>query len=90
VFLMEHWSGDDVINIGAGEDVSIADLARLAAQVVGYTGDFHFDTSKPDGMPRKQLEASRLLEMGWRPKTSLLDGLAATWAWIGEVGGSRR
>lgn len=88
VFLMEHWSDETVINVGAGEDVSIAELARMAAQVVGYDGDFHFDVSKPDGMPKKQLEASRILDMGWRPRTSLKDGLAATWRWIETQSGA--
>jgi GDP-L-fucose synthase len=81
VFLMEHWSADGVINIGAGEDVSIAELARLAAEVIGYRGTFQFDTTKPDGMPRKQLEASRLLAMGWRPRTPLREGLSKTYDW---------
>lgn len=88
VFLMEHYSQAEIINIGAGEDMSIADLARKVARVIGYDGAFSFDTSKPDGMPRKQLDASRLLALGWRPSTTTEDGLARTWAWVSEVLGA--
>lgn len=81
VFLMKAYSGEDVINIGAGEDVSIKDLAATVADVVGFDGPFEFDTSKPDGMPKKQLESSRLLDLGWRPQVSLRDGLERTYQW---------
>ena len=81
VHLMKCYSDEDVINIGAGEDVSIKELAQQVAEVVGYEGDFRFDTSKPDGVPRKQVDATRLLALGWRPTTPLRDGLAATYEW---------
>jgi GDP-L-fucose synthase len=82
LFRLEHYAEDGIINIGAGETVTIAQLAARAAQAVGYHGAFRFDESKPDGMPRKQLDASRLLALGWRPRISLDAGLAATWAWM--------
>ncbi len=69
------------INVGTGQDISIADLARLMAQVTGFTGAIRFDTSKPDGTPRKLLDVSRLDAMGWRADTTLAAGLASTYAW---------
>lgn len=87
VFLMERYAGEDVINIGAGEDVSIRELAEKVADVVGFTGEFRFDTTRPDGMPRKQLDATRLLAMGWRPKVSLTEGILATYGWYKSVVG---
>ncbi len=85
VFLMQAYSSDQVINIGAGEDVSIRELTEMVCDIVGHDAPLVFDTDKPDGMPRKQLEASRLLAMGWRPKISLTTGLKATYDWVREV-----
>ena len=65
-----------IINIGAGADQSIADLAALIAEVLGYRGEFIYDASKPDGTPRKLLDSSRLLALGWKPKVGLRDGIA--------------
>jgi GDP-L-fucose synthase len=79
IFVMQHYNGAEPINLGGGEDVSIRELADLALKVVGYQGQLYFDTSKPDGMPLKALDASRLLEMGWAPTTSLQAGLEATY-----------
>jgi len=81
VFLMERYSEDRHINLGQGEDVSIAELARAIAEVVGYKGDFRYLADKPDGMPMKRLEGSRLAQMGWRPRTPLSEGLAETHRW---------
>lgn len=67
------------INVGCGEDLSIADLARLVAKVVGYLGEIGFDTGKPDGTPRKLMDSTRLNRLGWRPTISLEAGLAATY-----------
>ena len=66
VFLMKTYSDARMINVGTGEEVSIGELARKVCDVVGYTGQLTFDTSKPDGMPRKLLDSSRVLAMGWR------------------------
>lgn len=79
VFLMEHFNSKDIgefVNIGVGRDASIREIAELVAQVVGFRGRLAFDTSKPDGMPRKLLDVSRLTALGWEPRTELRDGLA--------------
>jgi len=73
--LFENYSGNDVINIGTGEDISIKDLVYLIQYVVGYTCNVEFDSSKPDGTPRKLLDVSRATELGWTYKTSLRDGI---------------
>ena len=80
VFVMKHYSGDNFLNVGTGEDVTIADFARLVAEVVGYRGALVFDTSRPDGTPRKLLDVSKLTALGWRAKTPLRDGLKAAYA----------
>ena len=84
VFLMRRHSGAEHVNIGTGTDITIAELARMIAGVVGYDGELAFDRSKPDGLPRKLLNCSRLLGMGWHATTELEDGLAATYAWYRE------
>lgn len=71
-----------LVNLGVGKDISIQDLAVLVKEVVGYEGNIVFDTSKPDGAPRKLLDVSRLTEMGWTAATPLKEGLAATYAWF--------
>ncbi len=76
IFLMKTWSDPDPINIGSGQEVTIAELARLVAEVVGWTGEFVFDTSKPDGTPRKLLDTSRLASVGWTASIPLRNGLA--------------
>jgi GDP-L-fucose synthase len=84
VFLMERYSKPAPINIGCGEDVSILELAQRVAAVVGYTGDFETDPSKPDGMPLKRLDATEILALGWAAKTTLDDGLRTTVRWFQE------
>lgn len=79
--LMQSYSGEAFVNIGIGEDVSIAEFASLVADVVGYDGSFVYDPSKPDGTPRKLVDVSRLNELGWQARTSLRDGLTQTYAW---------
>jgi GDP-L-fucose synthase len=82
VFLMENYSAKDIgelINIGIGKDCTIRELAELVKEVVGYKGDLVFDTTKPDGTPRKLLDVSRLHNLGWQDKTSLKEGLVATY-----------
>jgi GDP-L-fucose synthase len=80
VFLMKHYSDAEHVNVGTGEDVSIADLATLVARIVGYRGEIVKDVSKPDGTPRKLLDVTRLANIGWRAETSLEDGIAAAYA----------
>ena len=82
VFLMRNYSSGEIINIGSGEEVSIAGLARLIGEVVGFTGEIRYDPSKPDGTPRKFLDTSRLLALGWKPGIPLRDGIARTYDWF--------
>jgi GDP-L-fucose synthase len=84
LFLMENYDEGEIINVGVGQDLSIAELARLIAQVVGYQGRLTFDASYPDGTPRKLLDVSRLTHLGWRAQTPLMDGLSKTYAWFVE------
>lgn len=79
VFLMENYSGNMWVNIGCGTDMEIRELAELIRQVVGYEGRIEYDTSMPDGTPRKLLDSTRLFAMGWRPSISLREGLEATY-----------
>jgi GDP-L-fucose synthase len=79
LFLMEKGVGEGLFNIGTGEDVTIEELARTVMKVVGFRGRIEFDSSKPDGTPRKLLDVSRLRDLGWVAKTSLEDGLARTY-----------
>jgi len=80
IFVMQSWSAPGFINIGTGKDITIAEFARLVADVVGYRGRIEFDPSRPDGTPRKLLDVSKLTALGWTAKTSLREGLAATYA----------
>ena len=84
VHVMQHHDGDELVNIGCGEDIPIGQLARLVADVVGYEGALEFDTSKPDGTPRKLLDVSRLSRLGWSPRIALKDGVASTYQWFTE------
>jgi GDP-L-fucose synthase len=79
VFLMERGVADGIFNIGMGEDVTIRELAEAVMSVIGYTGRIVFDTTKPDGTPRKLLDVSRLRDLGWQAGTSLRDGIAAAY-----------
>ena len=81
LFLLENYNGDIPLNIGFGEDVSIRELTELVAEVVGYKGAIEWDTTKPDGTPRKWLDSSRLREQGWEPKIGLREGLESTYKW---------
>lgn len=84
LFLMQEYSGSEIVNIGVGEDLSIRELAELIRDVVGYTGDLTFDASKPDGTPRKLLDVSRLTGLGWRASIPLREGIAQTYRWYLE------
>jgi GDP-L-fucose synthase len=75
VFLMNNYSDLQFINVGVGKDLSIKDLAMLIARIVGYEGKIEFDTSKPDGTPRKLLDVTKLNALGWQPRIGLEDGL---------------
>jgi GDP-L-fucose synthase len=87
VFVMKHYSAMGFLNIGTGEDVTVAQFARLVAEVVGYTGGIVFDTARPDGPPRKLLDIAKLKALGWMPTISLREGLAAAYADFQENGG---
>jgi GDP-L-fucose synthase len=79
IFVMKHYSDDGFLNIGTGEDITIADFARIVAEVVGYEGRLVFDTSRPDGPPRKLLDVSKLRALGWQARIPLREGLAAAY-----------
>jgi GDP-L-fucose synthase len=84
LFLMQRYSDELPINVGCGEDLTILELARLIARVVGFGGRFELDAARPDGTPRKLLDVSRLQALGWRPQIALEAGIAATYAWYLE------
>jgi len=86
VFLLRHYSGDLPVNIGTGLDVSVLELAELLAEVIGWSGRFDFDLSKPDGAPRKVLDTCVLKALGWTAGTSLRDGLSTTYRWYRRAG----
>jgi GDP-L-fucose synthase len=75
VYLMNNYNEKQFLNIGCGEDISIKDLAHLVKDIVGFKGELKFDTSKPDGTPRKLLDVSKLFATGWKPKVCLEDGI---------------
>ena len=81
IFLMKNYSNKAIINIGTGDVYSISELAKILSEIIGYHGSLKFDTSKPDGMPRKQLDVSRLVELGWISKRPFREGLQDTYNW---------
>jgi GDP-L-fucose synthase len=84
LYLLQAYDEDPIVNIGWGEDVTIRELADLVMSAVGYRGHLDFDSSKPDGTPRKLLDTSRLTGLGWRPRVSLKEGIVSTYAWFVE------
>jgi GDP-L-fucose synthase len=86
VYLMQNYSSDEIINVGWGKDLSIAELAETIRDVVGFEGEIIFDRDKPDGTPRKLLDTSRLTALGWRPTIALHDGIANTFDWYEKRG----
>lgn len=84
LFLMQTYNSSEIINVGVGEDISIKELAVLIRDVVGYEGKLVFDTSKPDGTPRKLLRVERIHNLGWKAKTDLRTGIAQTYRWFLE------
>jgi len=81
LYLLEHYDAPEPINVGVGKDLSIRQLAELVSDIIGYEGSIEFDTSKPDGTPRKLLDVSKLHGLGFRPEITLRDGLERTYAW---------
>jgi GDP-L-fucose synthase len=86
VFVMQEHDGPQILNIGTGLDLTIADLAELVKNVVGFKGAIRYDSTKPDGTPRKWLDVSRLSTLGWKARIPLRQGLAETYAWYAENG----
>jgi GDP-L-fucose synthase len=84
LFLMNNYSGNEIVNIGVGEDLPIKELAEKIKEVVGYEGELKFDTSKPDGTPRKLVDVTKLNSLGWKASTSLDKGLKETYNWFLE------
>jgi len=79
--LMEHYDGPEQVNVGTGHDVTIKELASIVADAVGYTGEIDWDSSKPDGTPRKLLDVSKLASSGWTPSIDLVTGIRSTVEW---------
>ena len=80
LMLLDRYDSPDIVNIGCGEDVTIRELADVIAEIVGYSGGFRFDSTKPDGTPRKLLDVSRINALGWVPQISLREGVSMTYA----------
>ena len=89
VFALEHYSSNEILNIGVGRDVSIRELAESVASTVSYRGALTFDRSKPDGAPRRMLDSSRLSAMGWRARTELAPGLDEMYRWYASQKAAR-
>ncbi|CAN7690436.1 GDP-L-fucose synthase [Paenibacillus sp. LjRoot153] len=82
VFIMNHYEENEIVNIGVGEDISIGDLARLIKDIVGFKGAIRFDSSKPDGTPRKLVDVTKLNKLGWKAETSLEQGIKQAYKWF--------
>lgn len=82
VFLANHYSDYEHVNVGSGSDVTIRELAREVCEAVGFSGDMEFDSSKPDGTPQKTMDVSRIQELGWKAHTGLREGLAKAYSWF--------
>jgi len=82
VFLMDHYDGAETINCGAGSDVTIKELAEIIRDVTGFSGTLVFDTSKPDGTPRKLMDSSRIAALGWKPRIGLKQGIESVYEWF--------
>lgn len=90
VHLLTHYSGAEHVNVGSGSDLSILELTRMVADVVGFTGEIVTDQTKPDGTPRKLMSGDKLKSLGWAPKIGLRDGIASTYQWFLDHGISER
>lgn len=90
IVMLEHYDGAAPVNIGSGEEIGIAALARKIAGVAGFTGDIRFDPTQPDGTMRKCLDSSKMRALGWKPSVSLEEGLAETWNWFRAQASQRK
>ena len=79
---MQDYEGDEHINVGTGEDVTIEELAETIIDVVGYENDYEWDTTKPNGTPRKVLNVDKIKSLGWEPKIGLREGIESTYEWF--------
>jgi GDP-L-fucose synthase len=84
LYLLQNYDAEPIVNIGWGQDVTIRELAELVLSAIGYRGRLEFDSTKPDGTPRKLLDVTRLTDLGWKPRISLENGIARTYAWFKE------
>ena len=84
VFLLENYDSPDIVNVGCGEDISIRELAELICEIVGFKGELAWDTTKPDGTPRKLLDVSKIHALGWRHQIHFREGIARTYEWFLE------
>ena len=82
LFLMENYKGEEILNVGMGKDISIKELGLIVKDITGFKGDIVFDSSKPDGTPRKLLDISRIKKLGWTAKISLREGIESTYKWF--------
>ncbi|HEY6112390.1 MAG TPA: NAD-dependent epimerase/dehydratase family protein, partial [Chthoniobacterales bacterium] len=82
LFLLEKYDSPEIINVGCGEDISIRELAEIICDVIGFDGELTWDTSKPDGTPRKLLDVTKLKNLGWQPTIPLREGIARTYEWF--------
>ena len=82
LFLLETYDSPEIINVGCGEDIAIRELAELICEVIGFNGELSWDTTKPDGTPRKLLDVTRLKNLGWQPTIPLREGIARTYEWF--------
>jgi GDP-L-fucose synthase len=85
LFLMLRYDSEDIINVGTGNDIAITELCEMIREITGYKGRIVFDTSMPDGTPRKVLDVSRIAALGWRPRWDLQDGIRQTYLWFSKA-----
>jgi len=90
IFVMNHYSEPDFLNVGYGKDFTITEIAKMVKDVIGFKGEIVYDTSKPDGMFRKIVDSSKLRALGWKPEVSLHEGIALTYKWYKSVEGLRQ
>jgi GDP-L-fucose synthase len=89
VFLMDQYDDETIINVGTGEDLSVQELALIIKEISGFSGELRNDLTKPDGMPRKLMDVTKINNLGWRAKTALKSGIEQTYRWYGNQSISR-